>query len=191
MQAQKALMSSNEPAVGSDAVASEFVRLSRRQLRQYVERIESCLDKLTLEQIWSREHEAENAVGNLVLHLAANVRQWIVSGVGGAPDSRDRDGEFTRREPLAAGELFGTLRSAVEEADAVMAGLSSDDLLSTRKIQVYELRVLHAIYHVVWHFAEHTGQIIWATKRMTGEDLQFYGYLSTGEERESADGREP
>ncbi len=184
-------MSGNEPAVGSDAVASEFVRLSRRQLRQYVERIESCLDKLTREQIWSREHEAENAVGNLVLHLAGNVRQWIVSGIGGAPDSRERDAEFARREPLAATELLGALRGAIDEADEVMANLSPDDLLSTRKIQVYELTVLHAIYHVLWHFAEHTGQIIWATKRMTGEDLQFYGYLSTGEERESADRREP
>ena len=181
-------MSGKEKAVGSDAAAWEFLRLSRRQLRRYVGRIESCLDKLTHEQIWSRRHETDNAVGNLVLHLAGNVRQWIVSGVGGAPDGRDRDAEFARCEPLPARELLGALRGAVDEADAVMANLSTDDLLIPRKIQVYELTVLHAIYHVLWHFAEHTGQIIWATKRMTGEDLEFYRYLNKAVDRESGDG---
>ena len=41
-------------------------------------------------------------------------------------------------------------------------------------IQKYEVTVLEAIFHVVEHFAQHTGQIIFVTKMLTGEDLGFY-----------------
>ncbi len=167
--------------VGEDisaALTEEFVRNSRKELRTRSERIETCVRKLTEEQIWTRRHENENAIGNLVLHLCGNVRQWIICGVGGAEDRRDRDAEFSRREPLAAEELLSRLRETMDEADRVLEGLQPGDLLLTRKIQVYEVTVLHAIHHVGVHFAEHTGQIIWATKGLTGEDLAFYGYLN-------------
>jgi uncharacterized damage-inducible protein DinB len=160
------------------ALAVEFLSNSRKELRTRRERIETCVRKLTEEQIWTRRHENENAIGNLVLHLCGNVRQWIICGVGGAVGRRDRDAEFARREPLAAEELLTRLRETMDEADQVLEGVQPADLLSTRKIQVYDVTVLHAIYHVAVHFSEHTGQIIWATKGLTGEDLAFYGYLS-------------
>jgi uncharacterized damage-inducible protein DinB len=74
-------------------------------------------------------------------------------------------------------ELARRLRETVEEADEILTNLTPDELLGKRKIQVYNLTVLNAVYHVVEHFGEHTGQIMWATKRMLGEDLNFYGYL--------------
>jgi uncharacterized damage-inducible protein DinB len=164
----------------SAALAEEFIRNSRKELRTRRERIETCLRKLTQEQIWTRRHENENAIGNLVLHLCGNVRQWIVCGVGGAVDQRDRDAEFARREPLSVEELSSRLRQTLEEADLVLAGVTPDQLMAMRRIQVYDVTVLHAIYHVAVHFSEHTGQIIWATKGLTGEDLAFYGYLTGG-----------
>ncbi len=163
--------------MSAQAITAEFIRVSRHELNQRLLRIEYCLDKLTLEQIWSREHEIENSVGNLVLHLCGNVRQWIVSGVAGVEDNRDRDAEFSRREPMAAEELARRLRETVEEASEILANLTPDELLGKRKIQVYNLTILNAVYHVVEHFGEHTGQIMWATKRMLGQDLNFYGYL--------------
>ena len=156
----------------------EFLRNSRKELRSRRERIETCVRKLTAEQIWTRRHENENAIGNLVLHLCGNVRQWIICGVGGASDQRDRDAEFARREPLETEELLSRLRETLDDADGVLNRLRPEDLLSKRKIQVYDVTVLHAIYHVAVHFSEHTGQIIWATKGLTGEDLGFYGYLN-------------
>jgi len=164
--------------VSSEALAREFVAISRRQLKTRVERIEACVAKLSQDQLWGREHETENAIGNLVLHLAGNVRQWIICGVGNTPGERDRDAEFSRREPLAADQLLARLRQTMEEADGVLARLPASELLVKRRIQVYDVTLLEAVFHVVEHFAEHTGQIIWATKRMTGEDLGFYSYLS-------------
>ena len=71
------------------ALAADFLRVSRHQLRVRLQRIETCLGRLSDEQIWSRRHEVENAGGNLVLHLCGNISQGIGGGVGGVPVSRD------------------------------------------------------------------------------------------------------
>jgi len=178
MSAANEMTRSHPDGVSSEALAREFIEISRRQLRTRLERIEACVGRLGPEQIWGREHQTENAIGNLILHLAGNVRQWIICGVGGAPDQRNRDAEFSRREPIPAAELLARLRQTIDEADAVLAGVPANELLVKRGIQVYDVTVIEAIFHVVEHFAEHTGQIIWATKRMTGEDLGFFRYLS-------------
>ncbi|MDA1312217.1 MAG: DUF1572 family protein [Acidobacteria bacterium] len=171
----------------SNTFAHEFLRISRHQLRERLRRIELCVAKLDDGQLWTRSHETENAVGNLILHLAGNIRQWIVSGVGGAPDRRNRDAEFAQREPLTREQAMSALRDAIADADAVLASLSEEDLLVKRKIQVFDLTLLHAIYHCIEHLAEHSGQIVWATKRMTGEDLRIYAYLNDPDRKSPQD----
>jgi uncharacterized damage-inducible protein DinB len=156
-----------------------FLDFSVRKLELLTGRIESCLDRLDGEQIWARGGENENAVGNLVLHLAGNVRQWLVSGVGGKPDIRERDAEFAARGGASVEELKQRLRAAVTEAVAAIGGLSAERLTERVTIQKYEQTVLEAIYHVVEHFSMHTGQIQFATKMLTGADLGFYSHLRT------------
>ena len=156
-----------------------FLDFSVRKLELLTGRIESCLGRLNVEQIWARGGENENAVGNLVLHLAGNVRQWIVSGVGAMPDVRQRDAEFAARGGASAAELKERLRGTVAEAVAVIGGLPTERLTERVTIQNYEQPVLEAIYHVVEHFAMHTGQIQFATKMLTGADLGFYAHLRT------------
>lgn len=159
---------------------AEFLRVARKELRQGSDRVCDCLGRLSAEQIWHRDNAIENSIGNLVLHLSGNVRQWILAGVGGQPDNRDRDWEFATRESLPADELAERLSGTVAEADALLADLPPDSLMETRSIQVYDVTVLHAITHVLTHFAGHVGQIIWATKHVTGKDLGYYGYLKQG-----------
>jgi uncharacterized damage-inducible protein DinB len=156
-----------------------FLDYSTKKLRQLTGRIETCLGKLNSDQIWARGSEQENAVGNLALHLAGNVRQWIVSGVGGAPDQRERDAEFAARGGVPAAELAERLRATVEEAAGVLERVTAERLAAPIVIQKYEMSVMEAIYHVVEHFSEHTGQIIFATKMLTSEDLGFYRHLRT------------
>jgi uncharacterized damage-inducible protein DinB len=146
-------------------------------MRQNVDRIDKCLARLTDDQVWLREHESENAVGNLLLHLGGNIRQWIISGVGGTPDTRDRDSEFNAHGGPSKSELFGALRNTVEDACKVIQPLTTDRLTTIVHVQKYDVSVLEAIYHVVEHFAQHTGQIIFATKMLTGEEMGFYTHL--------------
>jgi len=155
-----------------------FLDCSARRLNQLASRIDDCLGRLDDAQVWFRGGENQNAVGNLVLHLAGNVRQWIISGVGGATDERERDAEFAARGGTGVEELRARLGATVREAVAVIGGTPPGRLAERLRIQGYDVTVLEAIYHVVEHFAQHTGQIVFATKAATGEDLGYYAHLS-------------
>jgi uncharacterized damage-inducible protein DinB len=159
-------------------IETDFLNCSIEKLNELCGRIETCLGKLTVEQIWMRGSANQNAIGNLVLHLNGNVRQWILSGVGGAPDARIRDEEFAARGGLERQALVARLREAVDGAAAVIRALPHERLTQRKTIQGYDVTVLKAIFHVVEHFSGHTAQIIFITKMLTGEDLGFYSYLS-------------
>jgi uncharacterized damage-inducible protein DinB len=159
-------------------IEAEFLKCSAEKLTQLCGRIESCLDRLTPEQIWTRGGENQNAIGNLVLHLSGNVRQWILHGVGGEPDHRVRDIEFSTCEPQSTEILKQRLHSTVDHAVVLLGSLSTQQLMERISIQAYDnVTKLHAIFHVVEHFSGHTGQIIFLTKWLTGEDLGFYTHL--------------
>src|SRR5215218_11426128 len=99
-------------------IARAFLDQSRRYLaREYPTKIQRCLDVLPAETLWRRDDASGNSIGNLLLHLSGNIRQWIVSGVGGAPDARQRSEEFDAREGRAAPELISALLDTVREAD--------------------------------------------------------------------------
>lgn len=162
-----------------DALQRQFLDHSVAKLRQYTGRIETCLGMLNEEQVWARGGENENAVGNLVLHLSGNVRQWIVSGVGNRPDVRERDREFAARGGVSIADLIERLRATVEEAAGTIEAVTAERLAENLVIQNYGVSVMEAIYHVVEHFSMHTGQILFATKLLTGTDLGFYAHLRT------------
>jgi uncharacterized damage-inducible protein DinB len=169
-----------------EEIARAFIAEARRLLSQdYLPKIERCLEQLDEGGVWWRPNAASNSVGNLLLHLAGNARQWIVAGVGGATDRRARQTEFdagTERQDGEASlpkaeELMARLRATLEEVDAVLARLSPPALLERRRIQgLSEVAVLTAIFHVVEHFSMHTGQIILLTKQRGGSDLGFYDF---------------
>jgi len=159
------------------SVQSLFLECSVAKLNQFMSRIEVCLGKLNEEQIWARGSETENAIGNLVLHLTGNLGQWIISGLGGETFERNRDGEFAAREGRSATQLAANLRAALENTNRIISGLSDDRLTDSYEIQKYTVSGVEAVLHVVEHFAMHTGQIIFATKMITGEDLGFYSHL--------------
>ena len=160
-------------------IEQHFLKVSVDDLLTFSGRIEDCLGRLNHDQIWTRHTKNENAVGNLVLHLCGNARQWIISGVGGKPDVRDRDSEFAANGGIDPAELAQHLKTTVAEAADVIRNLPPERLMETKTIQkYYNGTLMEAIYHVVEHFAQHTGQIIFATKLLTGQDLGYYKHLN-------------
>ena len=141
--------------------------------KQNLPRIVNCLQLLSEEDIWWRPNAASNSAGNLVLHLCGNVRQWIIAGLGGAEDRRDRDREFAERGPIPRKALVTQLRGTVREACRVLAQLSNESLTRKYKIQGYRVTGLGAAFHVTEHFGYHTGQIIYITKLKRAQDLKF------------------
>ena len=168
-----------EAMADSEDLARDFCEYSRKKLiGEFWLRTCTCLDALTDEQVWWRPNEASNSIGNLLLHLNGNIRQWIVHGIGEIAYERDRDAEFAERKHLPVSVLRAKLDETLQQASAVLSGLSAGDLIKRHTIQGYEVSALDAIYHVVEHFAMHHGQILYLTKALTGEDLGFYRHLS-------------
>jgi uncharacterized damage-inducible protein DinB len=156
-------------------LAREFVDRSRYYLHtEYRAKLRAAVEALPPDAVWWRANDQSNSVGNLLAHLAGNVRQWIVGGVGGAPNARDRAGEFAARSGATAAELLANLDRVLDETDAVLANLSAADLATTRTIQGRETTVFSAIYHVVEHFSTHLGQIILIVKLHAPGAVKFY-----------------
>ena len=154
----------------SRTLTKEAERILRRV---YLPRILKCLQQLSPEQIWWRPNPASNSAGNLVLHLTGNVRQWIVAGLGGAPDMRRRHQEFAERGPLPRRALVHNLRRTVEDACRTLRLLDAQRLGRTYSIQGYRVTGFEACFHVAEHFSHHAGQIILITKLLTGRKLGF------------------
>ena len=149
----------------STDLASAFLERSRYYLGlEYPGKIRLALTAMPADRLWQRANESSNSAGNLVLHLAGNVRQWIASGVGGAPDVRHRDAEFAARDGAGLEPLLATLEAACAESVAVFDRLDAAALAETRLIQGRRTTVFSAIYHVVEHFSGHTGQLIMMAK---------------------------
>ncbi len=157
---------------------TEFLEFSREKLlEQYWPRLRRCVEELSDEQVWWRPNDASNSIGNLILHLNGNVRQWLVASFKRLDDHRDRPAEFRERRLVPASVLLQKLGATLTDASEVLASLSEADLLTTFEIQGYTVTGLHAVYQVVEHFGLHYGQIVYITKLLRGEDLGFYREL--------------
>jgi uncharacterized damage-inducible protein DinB len=161
------------PSAADQRVAAIFLDVSCRRLGQMTEYLTACVKKLSEEQIWRRQGAYENAVGNLVLHLCGNARQWIMHGVGGAPDVRMRDKEFSADGGMSGAELIALFEATMTEAKAVIAAVTAERIVERVTPQGRDVSVLEAIYQVVGHVQQHVGQIILVTKQMLETDLDL------------------
>lgn len=155
------------------AIRDLFLQDSYQHLVHAVEKIEHCLGQLTVEQVWWRPTAEQNSIGNLVLHICGNVGQWILSGVGGMPDSRDRPLEFSERGPLEIDELSDKLQIMLDEVEGILVTLEEERLLEPFQVQGFETTGLGAITHSVTHFVGHMQEIISLTRMQLGPDYQF------------------
>jgi len=153
----------------------EFIDQSIFRLEESLPRIIQCLNELNEEQIWQRPNQHSNSVGNLVLHLCGNVRQYIISNLGNQADTRTRDAEFAMRDGYDRQQLTEKITTTITESVEIVRELSTEDLLKERSVQGFRQTGINTIIHVVEHFSYHTGQIAFWTKLLKDIDLAFYG----------------
>lgn len=160
-------------------LAQLFLTFSRNKLlNQYWPRLKTCVEPMTIEQVWWRPNEASNSVGNLILHLNGNMTQWLVASFNKDEDKRNRPAEFSAQGGLTAAELLERLGATIAEAEKVLTRLTVDELLAPYEIQGYHVHGLDAVYQVVEHFGLHYGQIAYIAKNFSGRDLGFYRELN-------------
>jgi len=156
-----------------------FLAFSRQKLlEQYWPRLRACVEPLSEEQMWWRPNEATNSIGNLILHLNGNVRQWLVASFNRLEDDRNRPAEFGARELVSAATLVELLSGTMQQAAEVLARLTREDLVASYEIQGYRVSGLDAVYQVVEHFGMHYGQILYIAKTLSGVDLGLYRELN-------------
>ncbi len=146
----------------------------RRLFEENVPRIKQCLGELSEAEIWFRPNENSNSVGNLVLHLCGNVRQWILAGLGGRADTRRRQQEFDERGPIATAELLQRLDDTMTEVAQVLDELTAEKILQVVEVQGFKETGLSILVHVVEHFSYHTGQMTYFVKWRKNMDMGYY-----------------
>jgi hypothetical protein len=161
----------SEPA--TEDVRESIAREAGAELEAAVGTIRHCLEQLSEEQVWWRPAEEMNSIANLILHLCGNLRQWIVSGIGGAEDVRNRPAEFSERGPIPKSELLEQLAGTVAEAKGTLLDASAANLLQPRRIQSFETNGVGAVFHSVSHFRGHTQEIVHLTRVQLGPAYRY------------------
>ncbi len=160
-------------------MSQAFLDQSRAYLLdEYVPKLTLAVAALTDADIWWRPAEGSNSIGNLLLHIEGNARQWLIGGVGQRPGARDRDGEFAADGGQSKQELLARLTASFREIDAVLAAVTVDQLDAPRRIQGADTTVFGAIYHVVEHVSMHTGQVIQLAKWRAPGCIRLYDATS-------------
>ncbi len=152
----------------------DFINAAIHYIDENTKKLKDCLDELEEAEVWKRPNEHSNSVGNLLLHLSGNIRQWVISSLGNIEDSRQRETEFAATSGYTKSELKEKLFSTIEEAKGIIKNLTLPEILKKRKVQAYYCSGINIILHITEHYSYHTGQIIFWTKLLKNKDLGFY-----------------
>jgi uncharacterized damage-inducible protein DinB len=166
----------------TDELAAGIAASASKELEEALDRIKHCLGQLTDAQVWNRPGAGQNSIANLLLHLAGNLRQWLIVGLGGGENRRDRPREFADDSGRPKAELLAALEATVAEVSSVLARQTAAELLRVRRIQGFEVTGVGAIFESVAHFRGHTQEIIFRTRQLLGEKYRFAWRPETKEE---------
>lgn len=147
---------------------------SIRRLEEGLGRIHKCIGMMADDHVWHRPNANMVSVGNLILHLAGNVGQWINATMGEQPDQRQRSIEFSETGPLDRVELLDKLDRTMQQAKITISGLTPERLIEIHRVQGFEETGVSILIHVVEHFSYHVGQITLHTKLLLDTDTGYY-----------------
>lgn len=151
-----------------------IAEVQRRLIQECQQRTLYCLDQLSEEQIWHRPNEHCNSIGNLVLHLCGNIKQWLHATLGDAVDERQRQAEFDARGPIEREVLKEMIVSLLQESEKVILGLTPQDLLKRYSVQGFEETGVAILVHITEHFSYHVGQMTYYVKAVRDMDMGYY-----------------
>ncbi len=161
-------------------MSNQFLDASRNfLLDEYVPKIRLAVAALTDEDVWWRPAAGSNSIGNLMLHIEGNARQWILGGVARQENERDRDAEFSATGGQSKTELLDRLAQSFQLIGAAIVAVPVSEMDAPRVIQGASTTVFNAIYHVVEHVSMHTGQIIQLAKWRAPGAIRLYDASST------------
>ncbi len=160
------------------SISKEFIEQSIYRIDESMQRIVKCLNEIDEDEIWKSPNDNSNTIGNLVLHLCGNIRQYIISALGEMEDIRTRDEEFSIKKGTGKAALLNQLSSTVSRAKEIIRECDDYKLAKTYSVQGFELSGVGIIIHVTEHYSYHVGQIAFWVKQLKNKDLAFYGGIN-------------
>jgi len=141
-------------------------------LAAYYEHVAALLhtwaDPLTNEQFWRKPYPYGNSVGHLVLHLTGNLNYYIGARVAETGYVRDRDREFTDKQPPSKEEALGAFDRTIAMVVATIQKQTASDWgkaytadrepEAANRFQIFVRSVGHAYHHV--------GQIVYLSREL-------------------------
>lgn len=152
-------------------IVKEF---ERRIFEESYSRIFKCLSLLSEESIWFSPNDQIPTVGNLILHLCGNARQWVLSGIGETIDNRNRDQEFVVQQNIRKSDLIFLLENLKVNLKLTINEMPEKVLTEKKIIQGFNETGFSILIHVIEHFSYHTGQITTLTKMITNKQTGYY-----------------
>jgi DinB superfamily len=117
--------------------------------------------------LWQPVPGCPNAGGNLVLHLAGNLRHFVGAKLGATGYVRDRDAEFSTRG-LSRRELLALVAETRSEVAATIAALDPAALDTPCELPGNRVTVTGLwLMHLSGHLAYHLGQIDYHRRTVT------------------------
>lgn len=155
-------------------LVEELVKNALYRFDENTRMIEISMSNISEEELWQRPNASLNSVGNLMLHLCGNIRQYIISSLGDNEDVRQRDTEFSASGGHTKTEILKKLKDTVDMAKRVIFDAPPEQLVRLRSVQGFSFSGVGVIIHAVEHYSYHTGQIAFWVKQLKQKDLGFY-----------------
>ena len=105
-------------------IAQEFKEQIAYRLDESIRMLAISFEQLEENDIWKRHNEVSNSIGNLMVHLCGNIRQYGIASLGNVIDTRDRNAEFDATNGLGIETLLSLIKETVEEAKQVLSDCS-------------------------------------------------------------------
>lgn len=157
-----------------DKYHNEVIENACFRMDESLRMVKMALSKISESQIWTKPNNSLNSIGNLLLHLCGNMRQYGIASLQNTEDTRHRALEFSIDGGFTKVELLNQLEATVNEVKSSFNTISKERMVSKQSVQGFTLSGLGNLIHVVEHFSYHTGQIALLTKLITDEQLGFY-----------------
>ena len=146
----------------------------RRVLEESLMRIHACIDFMEDEHLWYSPNDHVNSVGNMVLHLSGNIRQYVISTFTDQKDERKRSLEFSQNKSHNRDELKEMITTTIHEAVKIVNKLDGRLFEQEFDVQGFKELGINIIIHVIEHTSYHTGQITTMCKWLEGIDTNYY-----------------
>ena len=151
-----------------------ILEFKRRVFEESYPRIFKCLTMIEDKDLWKSPQGNIPPIGCLILHIAGNARQWILSALGEKPDNRVRDEEFMNHPNIRKTDLIFLLQNLKIQLNECFNNLDETAINKHYKIKGFNETGFSAIIHVIEHFSYHTGQITTLTKMISNKETGYY-----------------